>query len=278
MAKAPLPSWVTDGRTGVHGAEGSYSAETGRMVPRSKLPVYARQLFPETLIGEKPADRGTTIFEDEGVRMWHQADRIAIVSFKSKMHSLGTEVLQGLNRAIDEAEKHFDALVIWHEAPFAVGADLKGALASLKAGQFDEFEKMVALFQHTSQRLKYSLVPTVAAVDGLALGGGCEFVMHSQRVVATLESYIGLVEVGVGLLPAGGGLKEFAERSVAWAKGGDMFPELSRVFKQIAMGETSTSAENARERGFLRASDVVVFHPAELLYVAKQEARAMAEA
>ncbi|HET7728899.1 MAG TPA: 3-hydroxyacyl-CoA dehydrogenase NAD-binding domain-containing protein, partial [Usitatibacter sp.] len=277
MSKAPLPPWVTDGRTGVHSPEGSYSAETGRMVPRSALPVYARQLFPETVLGEKPADRGITVFEDEGVRLWHQGDRIAIVSFKSKMHSLGTEVLLGLNRAIDEAEKNFDALVIWHEAPFAVGANLKAALESLKAGRFDEFEKMVALFQQTSQRLKYSLVPTVAAVEGLALGGGCEFVMHAQRVVAALESYIGLVEVGVGLLPAGGGLKEFAERNVAWAKGGDMFPELARVFRQIAMGETSKSAEEARERGFLKPSDVVIFHPAELLYVAKQQARAMAE-
>ncbi|HET6263877.1 MAG TPA: 3-hydroxyacyl-CoA dehydrogenase/enoyl-CoA hydratase family protein, partial [Usitatibacter sp.] len=277
MASAPLPAWVTDGRTGVHAPEGSYSAATGKMVPRSKLPVYARQIFPETVIGEKPADRGTTVFEDEGVRMWHQGDGIAIVSFKSKMHALGTEVLQGLNRAIDEAERNFDALVIWHEAPFAVGANLKAALESLKAGRFDEFEQMVALFQQTSQRLKYSLVPTVAAVEGMALGGGCEFVMHSQRVVAALESYIGLVEVGVGLLPAGGGLKEFAGRSVAWAKGGDAFPEISRVFKQVAMGETSKSAEEARERGFLKPSDVVIFHPSELLYVAKQEARAMAE-
>jgi len=277
MAKAPLPKWVNDGRTGVHSAEGSYSAETGRMVARSTLPVYERQLFPETLLGERQADRGTTVFEDEGVRMWHQGDRIAIVSFKSKMHSLGSEVLLGLNRAIDEAERNFDALVIWHEAPFAVGANLKAAIESLKAGQFDDFEKMVALFQQTSQRLKYSLVPTVAAVEGMALGGGCEFVMHSQRVVAALESYIGLVEVGVGLLPAGGGLKEFAERSVAWAKAGDAFPELQRVFKQVAMAEVSKSAENAREMGYLKPGDLVLFHSDELLYVAKQQARAMAE-
>ena len=277
MTKAPLPKWVTDGRSGVHSSEGSYSAETGRMVPRSKLPVYARQLFPETVIGEKPGDKGTTVFEDEGVRMWHQGDRIAIVSFKSKMHSLGVEVLQGLNRAIDEAEKHFDALVIWHEAPFAVGANLKAAIESLNAGKFDDFEKMVALFQQTSQRLKYSLVPTVAGVEGMALGGGCEFVMHSQRAVVALESYIGLVEAGVGLIPAGGGLKEFAERSVAWANGGDAMPQLQRYFRQAAMAEVSKSAENAREMGYLKASDLVIFNPSELLYVAKEQARAMAE-
>jgi 3-hydroxyacyl-CoA dehydrogenase len=277
MAKAPLPAWVTDGRQGVHGPQGSFSAADDTMHSRSTLPVYARQLFPELVLGEKPADKGTTVFEDEGVRLWHQGDGIAIVSFKSKMHSLGIEVLTGLNRAIDEAEKNFDALVIWHEAPFAVGANLKAALESLRAGKYDEFEQMVALFQQTSQRLKYSLVPTVAAVEGMALGGGCEFVMHSQRVVAALESYIGLVEVGVGLLPAGAGLKEIAQRTQAWAKGGDAFPELGRVFKQVAMGEVSKSAEHAREMGYLKPSDVVVFHPAELLYVAKQQARAMAE-
>jgi 3-hydroxyacyl-CoA dehydrogenase len=277
MSSAPLPKWVTDGRTGVHAPEGSYSAATGEMAPRSTLAVYARQLFPEQVLGEKPIDRGTTVFEDEGVRLWHQGDRIAIVSLKSKMHSIGAEVLQGLNRALDEAEKNFDALVIWHEAPFAVGANLKAALESLRAGKIDEIERMIALFQSTSQRLKYAQVPTVAAVEGLALGGGCEFVMHAQRVVAALESYIGLVEVGVGLLPAGGGLKEFAVRVNAWARGGDGFPEMQRAFRQIAMGEVSKSAEDARERGFLKATDLVVFHPSELLYVAKQQARAMAD-
>ncbi|WP_246212141.1 3-hydroxyacyl-CoA dehydrogenase/enoyl-CoA hydratase family protein [Usitatibacter palustris] len=276
MAKAPLPAWVFE-RDGVHEPAGSFSPASGKLVGRSDLAVYKRQYFPETVLGEKAADRGTTVFEDDGVRMWHQGDGIAIVSFKSKMHSLGAEVLTGLNRAIDEAEKNFDALVIWHEAPFAVGANLKAALESLKAGKFDEFEQMVALFQQTSQRLKYAQVPTVAAVEGMALGGGCEFVMHSQRVVAALESYIGLVEAGVGLLPAGGGLKEFAQRSVAWAKGGDAFPELQRYFKQAAMGEVSKSAANAREMGYLKAEDLVIFHPAELLHVAKQQARAMAE-
>jgi 3-hydroxyacyl-CoA dehydrogenase len=219
------------------------------MRPRSTLAVYRRQLFPEQVLGEKPADRGTTVFEDESVRLWHQGDGIAIVSFKSKMHSAGVGVLQGLNRALDEAERHFNALVIWHEPPFAVGADLKAALEALKAGRLAEVDAMIALFQRTTQRLKYSLVPTVAAVEGLALGGGCEFAMHAQRVVAALESYIGLVEIGVGVLPAGGGLKEIAERSAAWAKGGDAFPELQRAFRQVATGEVSKSAEHAREMG-----------------------------
>jgi 3-hydroxyacyl-CoA dehydrogenase len=278
MAKAPLPAWVTDGRQGVHSAHGSFSAADGTLHSRSTLAVYERQLLPERVLGEEVPDRGTTVFEDGGVRLWHQGDGIAIVSFKTKMHSVGIEVLQGLNRALDEAERGFDALVIWHEAPFAVGANLKAALEALKAGRHDEIESMVALFQRTSQRLKYSLVPTVAAVEGMALGGGCEFVMHAQRVVAALESYIGLVEAGVGLLPAAGGLKEIAARTAAWSRGGDGFPELQRAFRQVAMGEVSKSAGHAREMGYLKPADIVVFHPAELLYVAKREARAMAQA
>jgi len=276
MSNAPLPAWVTDGRSGVHEAQGSYSAASGKLVGRSSLPVYQRQLFPDLVLGEKPA-AGNTVFEADGVRMWTTAgyEDVAIVSFKSKMHSLGSEVLEGLNRAIDTAEKNYRALVIWHEAPFAVGANLVKALEALKAKEFAEFEVSVARFQQTSMRLKYSLIPTVAAVEGMALGGGCEFVMHSDRAVVALESYIGLVEVGVGLLPAGGGCKEFALRAAQSAPGGDPLPAVQKAFKNIAMGEVSKSAEGAKEMGFLREADVVVFHPQELLYVALQQARAM---
>ena len=276
MSNAPLPAWVSDGRSGVHEAQGSYSAASGKLVGRSTLPVYQRQLFPELVLGEKPA-ASNTVFETDGVRMWTAAgyEDIAIVSFKSKMHSLGSEVLEGLNRAIDTAEKNYRALVIWHEAPFAVGANLLKALEALKAQEFVQFEEMVGRFQQTSMRLKYSLIPTVAAVEGMALGGGCEFVMHSDRAVLALESYIGLVEVGVGLLPAGGGCKEFALRAAQSAPGGDPLPAVQKAFKNIAMGEVSKSAEGAKEMGFLREADVIVFHPQELLYVALQQARAM---
>lgn len=282
MSNAPLPAWVTDGpvkeNSGVHSPEGSFSAATVKWVGRSALPVYSRQLFPELVLGEKAA-KGTTVMETEGVRGWTVPgfEDILIVSFKSKMHSLGDEVLAGLNQAIDLAEKEYRGLVIWHEAPFAVGANLVKALESLKAGRLEEFEAMVALFQQTSMRLKYSLIPTVACVEGMALGGGCEFVMYSDRVVAALESYIGLVEVGVGLLPAGGGCKEFALRAAQAAQGGDVMPVLQKAFKNIAMAEVSKSAEHAKELGFLRDSDVIVFNAQELLHVGLTQARAMAD-
>lgn len=279
MSDAPLPAWVLDGRDGVHAAAGSYSPADNALVPRSTLPVYQRQRFPDPLLGEK-FDAGQTVFENDGVRMWHDGDGIAVVGFKTKMNTVSDQVLDGLQEAITIAERDFQGLVIWQQKePFSAGADLAGALGALQAGRIEQFEAMVANFQRTSQRIKYALVPVVAAVRGLALGGGCEFQMHSARTVAHLESYIGLVEAGVGLLPAGGGLKELAVRaSRAAGTGGDVFAELKKTFETVAMAKVSTSAVEAKELGLLRQDDVVVFNAFELLHVAKAQARALAEA
>ena len=278
MSSAPLPDWVFDGREGVHAAEGSYSPARDAKLPRSSLAVYKRQRFPDPLLGEAFA-QGETVFENDGVRLWTDGDDIGVVSFKTKMHTVSDQVLDGLQEAIGIAENKFAGLVIWQpKEPFSAGADLAGALGLLQAGKVEAFEAMVADFQATSQRIKYSLVPVVAAVRGLALGGGCEFQMHSARTVAHLESYIGLVEAGVGLLPAGGGLKEIAVRaSQAAGPGGDVFAELKKTFETVAMAKVSTSAVEAKELGLLRADDKVVFNAYELLYIAKAEARALAE-
>ncbi len=278
MSDAPLPDWVFDGRDGVHSAEGSYSPGKNARLPRSALPVYKRQRFPDPLLGENFA-KGETVFENDGIRMWSDGDDIAVASFKTKMHTVSDQVLDGLQEAVARAERDFAGLVIWQpKEPFSAGADLAGALGLLQAGKVDAFEAMVANFQATSQRIKYSLVPVVAAVRGLALGGGCEFQMHSARTVAHLESYIGLVEAGVGLLPAGGGLKEFAVRaSDAAGPNGDVFAELKGWFESVAMAKVSTSAVEAKELGLLRAQDKVVFHAHELLHIAKAEARGLAE-
>ena len=278
MSSAPLPDWVFDGREGVHAAEGSYSPVQDAKLPRSALPVYKRQRFPDPLLGESFA-QGETVFQNDGVRLWTDGDDIGVVSFKTKMHTVSDQVLDGLQEAIGIAEKKFAGMVIWQpKEPFSAGADLAGALGLLQAGKVDAFEAMVANFQATSQRIKYSLVPAVAAVRGLALGGGCEFQMHSARTVAHLESYIGLVEAGVGLLPAGGGLKELAARaSQAAGPGGDVFAELKKTFETIAMAKVSSSAAEAKELGLMRASDKVAFNAYELLHIAKAEARGLAE-
>jgi 3-hydroxyacyl-CoA dehydrogenase len=277
MSDAPLPAWVTDGRRGVHHADGSYSPSAGKDKPRSSHPVYRRQLFPDPLIGEK-FDTGETLWENDGVRLWHLGDDIGIVSFKTRMNTVNDAVMDGVRRSIDEAEQKLKALVIWQTGePFSAGADLKGALGLLKAGRIGDFEAMVANFQATSMRIKHALVPVVAAIRGMAFGGGCEFQMHCARTVAALESYIGLVEAGVGLLPAGGGLKEIALRASRAAVDGDPFAQLKKMFETVAMAKVSGSAIEAKQMGLLRESDVVVFNAFELLYVAKQVASALAE-
>ncbi|PBJ83020.1 3-hydroxyacyl-CoA dehydrogenase [Lysobacteraceae bacterium NML93-0399] len=279
MSSAPLPDWVFDGREGVHAAEGSYSPSKNAKLPRSSLPVYRRQRFPDALLGER-FDQGETVYENDGIRLWTDGDDIGVISFKTKMHTVSDHVLDGIQKAIGIAERKFKGVVIWQpKEPFSAGADLAGALGLLQAGKVDAFEAMVENFQKTSQRIKYSLVPVVAAVRGLALGGGCEFQMHSARTVAHLESYIGLVEAGVGLLPAGGGLKELAVRaSEAAGPNGDVFAELKKTFETIAMAKVSNSAVNAKELGLLRSDDIVTFNAFELLHVARQQAAALADA
>jgi 3-hydroxyacyl-CoA dehydrogenase len=316
MATAPLPAWVLEkDRTGVHTPNGSYSPTAGSVKPRSTLAVYRRQAFPDALVGESVSG-GQTVFETDAVRMWHLGDEVGILSFKSKMNTIGEDVLDGIAQAIEEAERGFRGLVIWQrQPPFSLGANLQGPSAkprpeqkpsglaklmkslrreaeaavlkaarklnvadALMAGRLERIEGVVAQFQATTQAWKYAMVPTVAAVDGMALGGGCEFIMHSARAVATLESYIGLVEAGVGLLPAGGGCKELALRAAQDAKGGEILPFLRQYFQNVAMAEVARSAEAAREMHYLKPADRIVMNRAELLHVAKSEVNALAEA
>ncbi|WP_425514554.1 3-hydroxyacyl-CoA dehydrogenase/enoyl-CoA hydratase family protein [Georgfuchsia toluolica] len=285
MCNAPLPDWVFE-LEGVHAATGSYSAADKVLKGRSQLPVYQRQIFPEQVFGAAqiaPAKAGETLFENAGVRLWclPVVDAgIAILSFKTRMHTLGRDVIVGLRQAIAYAEQHCQGVVIWHEAPFAVGANLQEIAQAVEAGQFDLLDKFVAEFQQASMTLKYAKVPVVAAVSGMALGGGCEFPMHCARRVLALESYIGLVEAGVGLIPAGGGCKEFAlraARNAARTANNVPFDFIQPVFTTIAMANVSKSALNARELGFADEADVVIFNPDELLYVALHQARGLAE-
>jgi len=285
MSQAPLPGWVFE-VDGVHAATGSYSASAKALQGRSKLPVYQRQIFPERVIGETQtaSDKaGETLWQNDGVRLLRlpevDAD-IAILSFKTKMHTLGSDVVAGVREAVAFAERECKGLVIWHEAPFAVGANLKEVMQAVSAGQFDLLDQSVAAFQRAAMTLKFAKVPVVAAVSGMALGGGCEFSMHCARRVVALESYIGLVEAGVGLIPGGGGCKEFALRAARKATqtaNNVPFDFIQPVFNTIAMATVSKSALNARELGFVDEADIVVFNIHELLYVALRQARGLAE-
>ncbi|WP_035055200.1 3-hydroxyacyl-CoA dehydrogenase/enoyl-CoA hydratase family protein [Andreprevotia chitinilytica] len=277
MAKTPLPAWVAQ-RDGVHAPAGSYSAAQNKLIGRSTLPVYGRQLYPPQLVGDAEPNYGETVFENDGVRMWLRAgDDVPVLSFKTKAHCVGASVLAGVQEAIKIAEARFQGLVIWHpEAPFSVGADLASMGPAFMTGDFGAIENMVAEFQNTSMAIKYARVPVVGAAQGYAFGGGCEFLMHCARVVAAVETYIGLVEVGVGLLPAGGGCKEFALRASREAKGGDILAVLKDYYMAMAMAKVGTSAEEGQQIGYLKESDVVIFNPNELLFVAQAQVRALA--
>ena len=282
MANVPLPDWVGK-LDGVHGADGSWSVQQGRRIGRSTLPVYARQLVPDLLVGEKSAVAARHIWDNGTVKLWVRDDvdsDIAILSITTKIHALGRDVILGVVEAVAIAERDFKGLVFWQEAPFGVGANLKEVVEAIKAGKFDELELMVANFQRASLALRYSQVPTVAAVQGMALGGGCEFTMYAGARVVAFESYIGLVEAGVGLIPAGGGCAHFAQRASELSKQvafGEPFPFLQNVFMNVAQGKVSGSALDAKAMGFLEPADTIVFNPQELLYVAIRKAREMAE-
>ena len=291
LSKAPLPAWVFAGpvaeRGGVHMSEGSWSPRQGKFVPRSDLPVYQRQIFRAPLVGEgAPTGHtgGTTVFEDESVRLWTTAPQpdVLVISLKTKMHTIGPGVVAGLLKAIELAEQQYKGLVIWSpDEPFSAGADLAAMLPVFMSGGVKAIGEEEKKLQDALMRLKYAQVPVVAAVSGLALGGGCELLLHSAKRVASLESYIGLVEVGVGLLPGAGGLKEGAIRAglAAQAAGSnDVLAWLKGWFTNAAMANVAKSALEARAMGWLTAGDVIVFNGYELLWTALKEAAAMSDA
>ena len=285
LSNAPLPAWVNE-VDGVHKPEGSYSPAKKAFVPRSNLPVYQRQAFPAFLLGENAADpktAGTTVSENDAIRLWHQGDNVLIASFKTKMNTIGPDVLDGLVQAVELAEKEYAGLVIWQTGslsggPFSAGADLQAAMPLFMKGGAKAVEPFVKKFQDTAMRIKYAQVPVVAAVAGLALGGGCETLLHCAHRVAHLESYIGLVELGVGLVPAGGGMKEAALRA-SQAAGKYGFSNLTEFvkpwFQNIAMANVAKSARDAQSIGYLLSTDTIVFNIHELLFVAKEQALAL---
>ena len=272
MVQAALPDWVAE-INGVHTAEGSYAPKTKSFQSRPNLAVFKRQLFPEVTIGEK-SDYGTTVHEDDDIRLWHMGDGVLITSFKTKKHIVTTGVLAGIQKAVKIAEADYKGLVIWQTSePFTLGANLAPALTAVAEGRVNEVEDLVNTFQQTSQTLRFSKVPTVIAVRGMALGGGCEFSMNATSVVTAFESYIGLVEAGVGLLPAGGGLKEIARRTSEDFETGDLYPQIEHFFKLVAMAQVAGSGLEAKKWKLLKPCTDIVFNSHEVLYVAKEKVK-----
>ena len=289
LSREPLPEWVFKGPVadagGVHTPEGSWNPTTRGFEPRRLLPVHARQHFPESVLGSKAPrfeTAGTTLHEDAGIRLWTLDGQVLIASLKTKMHAISPEVAEGLQRAVDLAERDYQGLVIWSgDEPFSVGADLQAMLPAFMAVGVRAIEDAEHFLQQTMLRIRYAAVPVVSAIRGLALGGGCELAVHSARRVAAMESYIGLVEVGVGLVPGAGGLAYIARRAAenqALSAHKDLLPFLTEGFTAAAMAKVGTSALESRKLGYLLESDVIVAHKDELLHVALQQVKSMVDA
>ena len=224
--------------------------------------------------------KNKTLWSNSGSSIQDLGDGIINFEIHSKMNSLGGEVLDGLNRAIDLAEKDYDGLVIGNQgANFSVGANLAMILMMAIDQDWDDLNMAIAYFQKSMMRVRYSSIPVVVAPHGMTLGGGCEMTMHADRVVAAAETYIGLVETGVGVIPGGGGTKEMALRVSREFQSDDVKNNRLRdMFMNIAMGKVATSAYEAYDMGILENhKDIVVVNKNRQIKTAKMLALSLAE-
>ena len=241
------------------------------------VPVPERHISIQVL-----ADRGKQLDGNNGATIYNMGDGVGLVEFHTKMNSIDNQIIEIIDRACDLVNNgELVGLVVGNEAPnFSVGANigLLGMLAT--AGMWDELDRAVAAGQNANMKMKYCRGPVVAAPRGMALGGGCEATLHSAAVRASAETYFGQVEVGVGLIPAAGGCKELAFRYYGSTPPGvipNPFAYIERIFTTIGMGTTSSSAEEARDLGFLRPHDHVTINPDALLADAKADVLALVQ-
>lgn len=271
----PLPAWVFELKEGVYVDNKHFNIKAHDFIERKQLPVYDRQLFPDLLLNETANVPMHTLYENDGVKLWHTGDNVGILTFKTKMCAIGEDVLHGLNEAITVAEEKCVGMVIWQDKDvFSVGANLEEFGFKFMMNGVDGVEEVISLgHEIVVRRLRYSTIPVIAAVKGYAFGGGCEIMLHCDGVVAALESYIGLVEAGVGLLPGWGGSTEMAYRASLAI---DPWKDFERRYKNLALAQVAMSAREAQDMGFLRESDVVVMNTREILLIAKERAKFMA--
>lgn len=278
LGKTPAP-WVKEMLDS--GKKSFYKTKDGkRYYYDKKSKDYALIPGQDAFIILESINKEKTVFENSGIRVTDLGDGILNAEFRSKMNSIGGDVLTGLNRAIDIAEKDFDGLVIGNQGKnFSVGANIGMIFMMAVEQEYEQLNMAVKLFQDTTMRLRYSSIPTVVATHGMTLGGGCEIALHADRVVAAAESYIGLVELGVGVIPGGGGSKEMALRAGdLYHKGNVELNTLQEYFLTIGMAKVSTSAYEAYDTDILQhGKDIVVVNKHRQLAVAKQVAKQMAD-
>jgi 3-hydroxyacyl-CoA dehydrogenase len=219
------------------------------------------------------------VWKNAGSTIFDLGDGIINLEFRSKMNTMGSEVIEGLNKVIEIGEKDFRGVVIGNQgANFTVGANLGMVFMYAIEQEYDELNLMIQTFQNTVMKARYSAVPVVVAPHAMTLGGGCELTLHADLVQAATETYIGLVEVGVGLIPGGGGTKEMTLRVAQRAEQGDVeYNALQNAFMNIATAKVATSAEEARALGILRPQDRITLNPGRQLSDAKSAAIELAE-
>lgn len=299
LANIELPPWIVQE---MYTDSGAWSPRRKARVTASSHPVYKRQLIASStnLWPKQKVILPSVIMEDDSIRMIDLKDGIAAINFKTKMNTISFELLQSCSKAVDIVEKDYSGLIFWQpQGPFCAGANIYQILAGARLGKLEKsgvissikqkaFESLnpklpklgnlpavkdvIEDLQKLLMRLKHSHFPVVCAVQGLALGGGCELILHSDRVVAVNDSFIGLVEIGIGVLPAGGGSKEMARRAEEMSKPDlPLFFHLKKVYQNIALAKISKSAHEALQMGYLRPADKIIANPQELLYVARKE-------
>lgn len=213
------------------------------------------------------------VWKNSGTTLHDIGDGILNLEFHTKMNSIGSEVLEGINKAVDIAENNYQGLVIGNDGQnFSAGANLAWILKYAVGKEFDELDFVIRQFQNTMMRIRYSGIPVVSAPHGMTLGGGCELCLHSDKVIASAETYIGFVEIGIGVIPGGGGTKEMVLRaSDNYHKDEVEFPELQKRFLAIGRATVATSAHEAFDLGlFMKGRDKVIINPQRVIANAKK--------
>jgi 3-hydroxyacyl-CoA dehydrogenase len=221
------------------------------------------------------------VWQNKGCTLHNIGDGVLNLEFQTKMNTLGSEVLEGINKSIEIAENGYNGLVLGNNAPnFSAGANLAMIFMLAIDQEYDELDFAIRYFQNTVMRLRYSAIPTVIAPHGLTLGGGCEMTLHADAAIAHAETYIGLVEFGVGVIPGGGGTKEFVVRaSDSYYEGDPQLPTLQERFTTIATAKVATSANEAFAFGLLHHDkDSMVMNIDRQITEAKNKVLELAEA
>ena len=273
-------TWVTEMLTS--GSSSFYTVKDGATFVYD-IPKKSQEKIPgqDAFIILDNIRKSNEVFKNPGCVIEDLGDGILNIEFQSKMNTIGSDVLSGLNKAIDIAEKDFQGLVIGNQAAnFSVGANIGMIFMLAVEQEYDELNMAVKMFQNTMMRMRYSSIPTICAPYGMCLGGGCELSLHTDKVVAAAETYIGLVEFGVGIIPGGGGSKEMTLRASDTFKKNDVeLNVLQEYFMTIGMAKVSTSAYEAFDMGILqKGKDIVIVNKDRQIAMAKAQAKIMAEA